>query len=112
VRASLADKPHLHCTHRFPWTHREVVEKHFRKGGEQNSMYTKEEFAHALQTKLRTSSFQNAGHWFGLVYRSLRLSMLLEPDRREILRERRKALLAAWREFAIQHQKGGESHVN
>ncbi|MDT3416139.1 hypothetical protein QO009_002007 [Brevibacillus aydinogluensis] len=75
-------------------------------------MFAKDEFAASLERTYRTSGFQNAGHWFGLVYRSLRMSMLLEPDRREILRECRKALLAAWREFAIQHQKGGESHVN
>lgn len=71
-------------------------------------MFTKEEYLHSLERICRMSGFRNAGWKFGLTYRSLRLSMLLEPDRREILRERRKALLAAWKEFASQFGKGGE----
>jgi hypothetical protein len=64
-------------------------------------MFTKDEFAASLERTYRTSGFQNAGRMFGLVYRSLRMSMLLEPDRGKNLRERRKALLAAWQSLPV-----------
>ncbi|MBO8164673.1 MAG: hypothetical protein H0Z34_13310 [Brevibacillus sp.] len=65
-------------------------------------MFTKEEFAHSLERTYRTSGFHNAGRWFGLVYRSLRLSMFIEPDK-EGIRKQRKELLVAWKEFCAQH---------
>ncbi|NGQ95050.1 hypothetical protein G3578_07610 [Brevibacillus sp. SYP-B805] len=66
-------------------------------------MITKDEFAALLERRNRTNGFRNAGHWFGLTYRRLRFSMLLNPEHRDILRERRQVLLAAWKEFVSQH---------
>ncbi len=74
-------------------------------------MFTKEEFAHSLEQTYRTSGLQNAGRWFGLVYRSLRLSMFIEPDKdvKDRISQKRQELLATWKEFACRFRKGGDN---
>ncbi len=62
---------------------------------------------HLLEQKFRTSGFHNASRWFGLVYRDMRLSMLLQPELREVIREQRREVLAAWKEFAARFVIGG-----
>lgn len=74
-------------------------------------MFTKDEYLHSLERTYRTSGFRNAGRWFGLAYRNLRMSMLLSPERRDSVRDRRQALLDAWKEFASQFSKGGERRM-
>ncbi|MFY0545493.1 hypothetical protein [Brevibacillus sp. H7] len=68
-------------------------------------MFTKDEYFHTFGRISRKSGFRNAGRIFGLTYRNLRLSMNWEPERRESYRERRHALLAAWKEFVAQLRK-------
>lgn len=68
-------------------------------------MSTVGEFKQSLERIGRTSGFRNAGRWFGLTYRSLRLSMVCEPKRREGYREQRQALLTAWMEFVTQQSQ-------
>ena len=74
-------------------------------------MFTKEEFAHSLERTYRTSGVHNAGRWFGLVYRSLRLSMFIEPDKdvKDRISQKRQELLATWKEFAGRFRKGGDN---
>lgn len=70
-------------------------------------MITKEKFTHSLKRTYHSSGFRNAGRWFGLVYRSLSLSMCIYPDK-DGIRKQRQELLAAWKEFVGRFWKEGE----